>query len=56
MKIASFFSGAGGLDLGFERAGFDVVWANEYDKAIWSTYQRNFPKNHRLPIERKAEA
>ena len=45
MKIASFFSGAGGLDRGFESAGFDVVWANEYDKTIWSTYETNFPKS-----------
>lgn len=37
MKIATFFAGAGGLDRGFEEAGFDVVWANEYDKAIWDT-------------------
>ena len=43
MKIATFFAGAGGLDRGFEDAGFDVVWANEYDKAIWATYQHNFP-------------
>ncbi|MEQ1665632.1 MAG: DNA cytosine methyltransferase [Bdellovibrionales bacterium] len=43
MKIASFFSGAGGLDKGFERAGFDVVWANEYDPTIWDTHQHNFP-------------
>jgi DNA (cytosine-5)-methyltransferase 1 len=35
MKIVSFFAGAGGLDLGFEQAGFNVVWANEYDKEIW---------------------
>ena len=35
MKIVSLFAGAGGLDLGFERAGFDIVWANEYDKDIW---------------------
>jgi DNA (cytosine-5)-methyltransferase 1 len=41
MKIVSFFAGAGGLDLGFEQAGFDVVWANEYDKEIWETYERN---------------
>ena len=32
MKVVSFFAGAGGLDLGFEKAGFNVVWANEYDK------------------------
>jgi DNA (cytosine-5)-methyltransferase 1 len=35
------FVGAGGLDLGFEKAGFDVIWANEYDKEIWETYERN---------------
>ena len=34
MNIVSFFSGAGGLDLGFEKAGFNVFWANEYDKNI----------------------
>ncbi len=44
IKIASFFSGAGGLDLGFKQAGFDVVWANEYDKTIWETLESNFPK------------
>jgi DNA (cytosine-5)-methyltransferase 1 len=46
MRIASFFAGAGGLDLGFEQAGFDVVWANEFDKGIWATYRRNHPKTH----------
>lgn len=44
MKIVSFFAGAGGLDLGFQKAGFDVVWANEYDKDIWETYRKNHPK------------
>jgi DNA (cytosine-5)-methyltransferase 1 len=44
MKVASFFSGAGGLDRGFEAAGFDIVWANEYDKTIWDTYRHNFKK------------
>lgn len=41
MKVVSFFAGAGGLDLGFEKAGFDVIWANEYDKDIWATYEKN---------------
>ena len=41
MKVVSFFAGAGGLDLGFSKAGFDVIWANEYDKEIWDTYQKN---------------
>lgn len=43
MKIVSFFAGAGGLDLGFRKAGFDVIWANEYDKSIWETYEKNHP-------------
>jgi DNA (cytosine-5)-methyltransferase 1 len=43
MKLATFFSGAGGLDLGFEKAGFNCIWANEYDKEIWETYEKNHP-------------
>ena len=43
MKIVSLFAGAGGLDLGFEKAGFKTIWANEFDKRIWATFERNFP-------------
>ena len=43
MEVASLFAGAGGLDLGFAKAGFKVVWANEYDKTIWDTYRINHP-------------
>lgn len=43
MNIVSLFSGAGGLDLGFSNAGFNVIWANEYDKDIWKTYKKNHP-------------
>lgn len=41
MNIVSLFSGAGGLDLGFSNAGFNIIWANEFDKEIWETYQKN---------------
>jgi DNA (cytosine-5)-methyltransferase 1 len=43
MKLLSFFAGAGGLDLGFQKAGFEVLWANEYDRQIWKTYEQNHP-------------
>lgn len=43
MKIVSLFAGCGGLDLGFEKAGFDVIWANEFDESIHQTYAINHP-------------
>ena len=46
MRVISLFSGAGGLDLGFEKAGFEIAMANEYDKSIWATYE----KNHKAPL------
>lgn len=45
MNIISLFSGGGGLDLGFKKSGFNILWANEYDKNIWSTYEYNFPEH-----------
>ena len=43
MRVVSFFAGCGGLDLGFEQAGFDVVWANEFEPHCRATYLRNHP-------------
>ena len=43
MALISLFSGAGGLDLGFHKAGFATIVANEYDPAICPTFRANFP-------------
>ncbi|AFZ35925.1 DNA-cytosine methyltransferase [Stanieria cyanosphaera PCC 7437] len=46
LNIVSLFSGCGGLDLGFSKAGFKIIWANDCDKEIWQTYQYNHPKTY----------
>jgi len=42
-SVVSLFAGAGGLDLGFENKGFEVVWANDIDKDACATH-RNWSK------------
>lgn len=39
--LVSLFSGIGGIDLGFEFAGFECVWANDFDKFAVETYKAN---------------
>lgn len=46
MNVISLFSGCGGLDLGFERAGFHVPVANEFDPTIYATFKANHPNTH----------
>lgn len=46
MKVVSFFSGIGGLDQGFIEAGYDVIWANDFDKYACQTYAANY--NHTI--------
>ena len=43
----SLFSGAGGMDVGFTRAGFKILWANDFDPIACETYR----KNHSSTIE-----
>lgn len=40
-KVIDLFAGVGGLSLGFENSGFDVVLANEYDPSIAAAYEEN---------------
>ena len=41
--VIGLFAGCGGLDLGFHKEGFNVVWANEFNETAADTYERNFP-------------
>lgn len=41
LKVASTFSGCGGSCLGFEEAGFEVVWANEFVPIAQDAYAMN---------------
>lgn len=42
LKCASFFAGVGGIDLGFEKAGFETIYANEIDPYAAQTFEYNF--------------
>lgn len=44
IKTVSLFAGCGGLDLGFEKAGFDIIWANDNNKKVEETYNKNHKK------------
>ena len=39
--VVSLFSGCGGMDLGFKKAGFDILWANDFFKDAVTTYRKN---------------
>ena len=44
MDIVSFFSGAGGLDLGFSLAGHNIIWSNDFDKDAVASYNEAIGK------------
>ena len=39
--LVSLFCGAGGMDLGFKQAGFNILWANDFDEDAVTTYRNN---------------
>ena len=45
LTAVSLFTGAGGMDIGFERAGIKIVFANELIKDAAQTYRANHSKN-----------
>jgi DNA (cytosine-5)-methyltransferase 1 len=45
LKVISLFSGCGGLDLGFMKCGFDIVFANDIDTIACKTYSNNIKHN-----------
>ncbi len=44
LKVGSLFAGIGGIDLAFQQAGCNIVWAIEKDSACCKTYRYNFPE------------
>lgn len=49
MDVISLFSGCGGLDLGFKKNGFKIIFTNDFDKNVWETYE----KNHGTHIDKR---
>lgn len=45
LSVVSLFSGIGGLDLGFMYSGYNLIWANDFDKSAVKTYAANIDPN-----------
>jgi len=43
--VGGLFSGVGGIELGFEKNGFEIIWSNEFDSKACETYRFNH-KHH----------
>jgi len=50
LRTVALFAGCGGLDLGFENAGFNIIWANDNNKKVEDTYKYNH-RNTELVIK-----
>lgn len=46
LSVVSMFSGCGGMDLGFVQAGYDVLWANDFNADACETYRQNIGEIH----------
>ena len=44
-RTISLFAGIGGFDLGFSNAGFNMIWANDFDKYCVQTFKENINEN-----------
>ena len=44
MKVGSIFSGIGGFDLGFQKAGYEISWCVERDQYCQKILQKQFPE------------
>lgn len=49
-RLISLFSGCGGMDLGFKKAGFDIVFANDFDSDAQAIYSLNLGNIDRRDI------
>ena len=49
IEVFSFFSGLGFMDLGFEEAGFDIAFVNEYNHSFIQAYQYAEEIDHTVP-------
>lgn len=45
LKVVSLFSGAGGMDIGFRNAGFEIIWANDFFEDAVNSYRKNIGKH-----------
>ena len=54
-RIVSLFSGCGGLDLGFSKAGYDIVYATDYADHLKETYDKNHEVNLNIEDIRELE-
>lgn len=51
LTAVSLFSGAGGLDVGFEKAGFETVFSNEFDHDAAEAWRINRPQTAHVMVE-----